>query len=321
MISRLIDAFYWLGRYMERAENTARIVNVNYHASMYLEEEGEFSRDREDGPFSLTPWTPTDPESMVDWLILNDDNPSSVPACLSSSHRNAQVVRNKMDQETWECVNRAYIEYGSPDPSLRNAERLNGYCQNLLRILHEFTGTLDSNMIRTEGWYYLCLGRYLERADNCLRQLEVFLNESERMASGLKTENRNRLFLEAIGASMVLQKRSTDVLEDPTAVTSFLLGSKTSPRGFRYCLLEMEKMLAGIRSRFSAGRDLQFETFNELLNVTGAEEQEFIKKENFDVWLKQIAEVSDEFMNQFKQNARSTEAPARKDIEQFAQSQ
>lgn len=322
MISRLIDAFYWMGRYMERAENTARIVNVNYHASMYLEEEGaEYDSDRDDGPFSLTPWSPTDPDSMVEWLILDEDNPSSVPACLSRGHLNAQTVRNKIDKETWECVNRAYIEYGSPDVSIRNTQRLNEYCTELLRILHEFTGTLQSNMFRAEGWFYLRLGRFLERADNCLRQLQVFLEKSDPGTTRMETQTRNQLFLESVGATMLLQDRDREMLEDPEAVTSFLLGSTTCPRSFRYSLTTMEELLSGIRARFNAGRNMSFDAFNRLKTITGTEEKELVERGNFAGWLKLLARTSDEFLNQFKQNTLSKGSPAGEGTDQFEQSQ
>ncbi len=321
MLPRMIDSFYWLGRYMERAENTARIVNVNYHASVYFDGTNDVQVNREGGPFSLTPWAPADPESMVEWLILDRENPSSVPSSLARSHMNAQTVRNRMDKETWECVNRAYLQYGSPDESIRTSERLNEYCSDVLRILHEFVGTLQSNMFRTEAWYYLCIGRYLERTDNCLRQLDVLLQESDHSTSGLKSKKRNRLFLEAVGATMLLQNRAAEMLDDPRDISSFLLESTTCPRSVRYSLDTLQELLSGVRTTYDEGRDMTFSKFHRLLEITGTEEEEFIKRGNFREWLRVIASVSDEFLEQFKQSASVNEPVVPEESVQREQSQ
>jgi uncharacterized alpha-E superfamily protein len=314
VLSRLIDALYWLGRYAERAENTARIVDVNYHASMQLETAmPSFSDEDGDGPFSLNPWAPTEPESMVEWLILDDDNPSSVAACLSQSHRNAQTARNKIDEETWECLNRAYLQYGSPDPTILEDDRLHEYCTNVRRILNEFTGSLQSTMFRGEEWYYLTSGRFLERADNCLRQLEVFVAESERDAPGIHSRSKNRLFLESIGATMLLQNEPPEVLEQPELIRTFLLTSTKSPRSLLFLLEALNRNLSELKETYYPNRRLQFEELTELIDTLRSDAAEPGNKKSFEDWIRRLANISNKLTEEFKRNvsAEDVQPPGR----------
>lgn len=303
MIGRLIDAFYWMGRYVERAENTTRIVDVNYHASLKFEDEANFDPSDEDGPFSLTPWAPIQPESMVRALILDEENPSSVPSCLSNAHLNAQKTRNKMDVESWEVINRAYMEGGDPPSEMLEEERLNEYCSRVLQTLHEFTGTIQSNMFRGEGWLYLRAGRFLERADNCLRQLKVYRSEVDQSAPGMQVRTKNRLFLKSIGVTMLLKDRGTQYEENPESILDFLLSSDHSPRSLKYSLDQLHRSLMKLQDDFYTGRKLpikELTALREKIDTVPTKNQETVFFQSF---LERLAELSNRLVHAFKKGS------------------
>ncbi len=316
MINRLVDALYWMGRYAERAENTARIVDVNYHASMQLSGSlSNYNQDSGNDPFSLNPWAPTEPESMVEWLILDRENPSSVAASLEQCHENAQTARNKIDEESWKCLNRAYLEYASPDPDILDDERLHEYCRNVIRIIHEFTGTLESTMFRGEGWYYLSIGRQIERADNSLRQLEVFMFESDRQASKQLKRSKNRLFLESIGGTTLLQNHETDLLEDAGLIRDFLLRSDESPRALLFLLNAINENLKALHDAFYPNLNLQYVELNELIQSLQSDQSDFKEKKSYSDWIRMLAELSDSIFEEFRRKSSKNNSATQQQIQ------
>jgi len=183
MLSRVANLIYWMARQLERAENTARIVDVNSQLVIDLQ-----SRQAADDPKS---WEPlvyvsgneetffelygkrASERSVVEFMLFDRRNPSSILSCVSHARENARCVRDLLAAEVWETLNTFYLKLKDDDfaryAQLGSAEYLN----RVKGRIHLFNGVADSMLPRSNAWWFLQLGRHLERADNTSRILDV----------------------------------------------------------------------------------------------------------------------------------------------------
>jgi uncharacterized alpha-E superfamily protein len=311
MIGRLIDAFFWMGRYVERAENTARVIDVNYHASLKFDNKHPFKGPGDDGAFAMVPWSPIEPDSIVQTFILDEQNPSSVAACLSNVHLNAQKARNKMDADSWEVLHRSYISGASPPSDLLENERINEYCDDIRRKMHEFTGSIQSHMFRGEGWRYLGAGRLIERADNTLRQLKVYRSAVDASDAGPESRTKNRLFLKSAGINRIPEDRGQECLEGPTSILNLLLDSGASPRSVKYSLDGLHRILLEIQELYYPDRDLPIRLLETIADNIAGGESDSVDLSFFESNLERLAELSNELVQEFKEGSSDPSKPGR----------
>lgn len=183
MLSRVANIVYWMARYLERAENTARIVDVNAQLVIDLQ-----SRQAADDPRSWEPLVyvtgdedkffelygeTVSERAVVEFMLFDKRNPSSVVSCISNARENARCVRDQLANDVWETINTFYLQLKDDDYSryaqLGSAEYLN----RLKTRIQLFYGVADSMLTRTQAWWFYEFGRYLERADNTSRILDV----------------------------------------------------------------------------------------------------------------------------------------------------
>ncbi len=178
MLSRVAEHLYWLGRYMERAEDTARLVNVN--AVLLL-----------DLPRGISPgWKPLvditsstrlyearygdyDERNVVRFLIADPEHPSSLVSCLRQARQNARTVREIVPRESWEALNNLYL-YATENVSTGLSKR--GRYDYLTRIIEGcqlHAGVVLGTMLHDEGYAFLTLGKLIERADMTTRIIDV----------------------------------------------------------------------------------------------------------------------------------------------------
>jgi uncharacterized alpha-E superfamily protein len=166
MLSRVADSLYWMSRYLERAEHTARLVDVELQ--LWLDQSPEAGAGR--WRFLLDALrTPTngavDPIKLVNALVFSRSNASSIVSCIATARENLRHVREQCSSEMWEQLNRLYLEVMETRPE-------DGWMMNshsFLRAIQEgaqlFQGITDGTMSHGEGWQYIQLGRYVERTD------------------------------------------------------------------------------------------------------------------------------------------------------------
>ena len=183
MLSRVADIIYWMARYLERAENTARIVDVNAQLVIDLQ-----SRQAADDPRSWEPLVyvtgdedkffelygqTVSERAVVEFMLFDKRNPSSVISCIATARENARCIRDQLANEVWETLNTFYLKLKDDDyaryAQLGSAEYLN----RLKTRIQLFYGVADSMLPRTQGWWFYEFGRHLERADNTSRILDV----------------------------------------------------------------------------------------------------------------------------------------------------
>ena len=258
MLSRIGENLYWIGRYMERVENTARLLDVNYYAIMEAPvvagakgivteqwapllaltgDEGMFREhfDRADG------------RTVPEWLAFNQQNTSSIRSSLGRAREDARGLRDRISLEMWETLNRAYLSLCFSTERILDEDGLHDYCVAAREATHLFFGIAHATLPRDLGWYFLLAGQHLERADNVLRLLQVRQRQGEGMepvARGLEN-HRGMALLKSVSAYEAFRKRHHAALEG-RRIAAFLLLDADFPRSVRHNLAVLHVTLESI---------------------------------------------------------------------------
>jgi uncharacterized alpha-E superfamily protein len=180
VLSRTADGLYWLARYMERAENVARILSAGQRMASMTRSVGSESNEWESTLVAAgcaasyrEKYDDVTAGGVVDFLVRDPDNASSVLTCLETARRNARAVRTALTADMWEALNDTWLE-------LRAFDQVEGAGERILRRLewvkHRsllFHGAYANTMLRNDAFYFTQLGTFLERADNTARILDV----------------------------------------------------------------------------------------------------------------------------------------------------
>ncbi len=180
MLSRTADTLFWLGRYVERADNAARIIDAANrlatvpvaYAGGTTEWESALSAAGALSSFSATHGS-ADRDAVIDYLAFSPVNPSSIRSCLETARNNARSVRTALTAEMWEAINGAWMELKRFDGTRMDRETLNAFLSAVKEACLRFDGSAYRTMLRNDVYYFLRLGFYLERADNTARILDV----------------------------------------------------------------------------------------------------------------------------------------------------
>lgn len=182
MLSRVAELTYWTARYLERAENTARIVDVN--AQLVLDSQSRQADDPrlweplvyvsggEDLYHKLYDGRITE-ESVLDFMLFDRRNPSSVVSCICYARENARCIRDQIAGEIWEEINSFYLKLKDDDFARYNQVGSSEYLAWIKSQTQLFYGVAESMFPRTPMWRFYELGRFLERTDNTSRILDV----------------------------------------------------------------------------------------------------------------------------------------------------
>jgi len=180
MLSRTADHLFWMARYMERAENTARMLDVNYQMSLLPQSEeaaergwrgllgiNEISGDFAERNARLTA------QSVIDYMVDDAANGSSIRSCLVAARENARAVRGTLTTEVWETQNQTWIEFERmvDDGAFRRSPSESFEWVKFRS--HLSRGVTVGTMLQDEAFHFLRIGSFLERADNTARLLDV----------------------------------------------------------------------------------------------------------------------------------------------------
>lgn len=249
MLSRIAESLYWMGRQVERAENTARLLDVNYYALM----EAPLVSGAPD--LVTEQWAPllvatgdeegfrnfyerADAHSVPTWLAVDRRNPGSIRSSLTAARENARALRDRISSEMWETINTAYLGMVA-DAALELDEEgeLHEACVAARNVSHLFFGIADATLPRDLGWTFLRAGRYLERADSTLRTLMVRYRQvrgEAPVAEGVAT-HRAAALLRSLSAFEAFLKSHHSGF-DAREIASFLLLDPVFPRSVLFCM-------------------------------------------------------------------------------------
>lgn len=236
MLSRVAEALFWVGRYVERAEDTARLLDVLFH--QILEDP---AMDEQQGCQIVASVMGVDPSTAIDtgWLLealgYDEKNPSSIVGALQAARQNARSVRESLSSEIWESLNTAYHEL----PSRVEAARGFGPAPFFSYIRQRaalIAGLAESSMIRDDAYDFVILGRNLERVDMTARLLSARISAPSPYAEWVTT-------LRACSAQEAYQ-RTYQRSVDGGSVIEFLLLDRLFPRSVFHALVVAEEALA-----------------------------------------------------------------------------
>ena len=180
MLGRTAQNLFWLSRYVERAENMARLLEVGYRMSLTSRREGGASEHlmsmmqaaEVDAGFSAK-YVTHDVDTVAHYMMFDADNPSSVFSCLQAARTNARSVRTAITADMWESINSAWLEFSQIKPRDVRGAKLMGLLEWVRDLSHEFRGALLGTILRDDGFAFLQAGNFIERADNTARILDM----------------------------------------------------------------------------------------------------------------------------------------------------
>ncbi|HEY2511381.1 MAG TPA: alpha-E domain-containing protein [Polyangiaceae bacterium] len=251
MLSRVAEAVYWMSRYIERAENVARFVDVSLHLSLDLPfaDAGQWAAlvaTAGDEEIFREKHGDADREKVLDFLTFDRDYPSSVIAALREARDNARAARDVISSEMWEQINKAYLMV-SEAARTRVLDSPHAFYSAVKQASHLFVGATDLTMTHNSSWHFARLGRLLERADKTSRILDVksFLLAPATADGGhLFDETQWAALLRSASAFEMYRKRHG--LIDPVHVTDFLMFEREFPRSILFCLTKAARSLKTI---------------------------------------------------------------------------
>lgn len=242
MLSRVASKLFWMSRYMERAENIARFLDVNLHLVLDLpgEEANQWaslvSVTGDEDYFKKQYGEPT-PENVRDFLTFDENYSNSIVTCLRRGRENARTVREAISSELWRQVNEMYHEVNSPNARRKARQRPNEFYTAIKDGSTLFKGLSDATMSHGEAWQFMRLGRMLERADKTSRILDVkyfiLLPDSNYVGTPYDNIQWSALLKSASALEMYRMKYRTIHSKD---VVEFLILDNEFPRAIHFCV-------------------------------------------------------------------------------------
>ncbi|MGB5361298.1 MAG: alpha-E domain-containing protein [Eudoraea sp.] len=253
MLSRVANTLYWMNRYIERAENYARFMDVNFNLS--LESPPDVEEQWKplvvitgDWPLYETRYKTVDKHRVIYFLGFDPKNPNSIYSCVTNARENARSVRPEITKEVWEQINSIYffVKEGlekklwkSKDPRLF-FKKVREDCQLLY-------GIFDATISRNEGWHFGKIGQLVERADKTSRVMDVkyniLLGAPQEIGSPLDLMQWAAL-LKSVSAYDMYRKKYGKLTA--LNISEFLILDKNFPRSILCCLIHAEKSLQEI---------------------------------------------------------------------------
>jgi uncharacterized alpha-E superfamily protein len=253
MLSRIADSLFWLARYIERAEDTARILDVNYH--MLLEQSQEAYHLRweplmvmagEENLFHRL-YSEVNAENVFEFLAFRHDNPSSIVECIAKARENARTIRDCISREMWEDINGLYhmvSRFNAAEEIVAGPHR---FCDKIKFGTHRFHGVTDATLEHDEGWQFLRIGWSLERAEMTSRLVDVQYQNllDELPVVGPPDNHQWMAVLRSVGAFEAYHRQFHSSIE-PEKVAGMLILKPLLPRSIRFSTTEVQSGLRAI---------------------------------------------------------------------------
>lgn len=287
MLSRTADHLFWMSRYTERAENTARMLDVNYQTSL-LPQSAVVAQLGWQGLLSISELVPayqskhgeTSQAAVMEFMVKDETNPSSIISCLRAARENARAVRGSLTTEVWETQNQTWLEVNRMIRS-GEFERDPGQFFEWVKFRsHLSRGVTVGTMLMDEALHFMRLGTFLERADNTARLVDVKFHAVQSDFFGAATQQDQEYdfyhwsaILRSVSAFEIYRKVYRDVIK-PERVAELLVLRPDMPRSLAASMNEVVANLDMVANDLSAetqrraGRlraELQYGNIEEIL--------------------------------------------------------
>ena len=246
-LSRVAENLYWMGRYIERAEGIARLVEVNSRWSR----ESTKGAARDEGWAGLLTVTGSEPSfaeqfrrksatNVVDFLLVSRKNPSSACSSVQMAREDARTVRDAITREVWEHLNELHLEMRGWTRTAVTRGPTHPWTDKIRASCQEHVGVVEGTLSRTPGYAFIVLGRNIERADMTTRLLDfqtlgAVEGQKEEEELDVLEDARWRAVLRSMSAYQ-MYRATTQSNVTRTGVVSFLLYDRIFPRSVRHCL-------------------------------------------------------------------------------------
>jgi len=289
MLSRTADHLFWMARYMERAENTARMLDVNYQTSLLPQSAAEAEQGWKGllgiselaGDF-VQRYGAIDAHNVMDYMVRDERNASSIHSCLLAARENARAVRGTLTTEVWETQNQTWLEFRRRLASGLLRQDPSAFFEWVKYRSHLSRGVTVGTMLQDEAFHFLRLGSFLERADNTARLLDAKFHAVDGEFFGTAVLGGKELeydfyhwsaVLRSVSGFEVYRKAYRNVIL-PEKVAELLILRPDMPRSLAACMNEVVANLEYVANEQSgetlrrAGRlrsDLQYGRIDEIL--------------------------------------------------------
>jgi uncharacterized alpha-E superfamily protein len=254
MLSRTAQNLFWMGRYIERADATARLIEMGRRMTMLpgsRETEEWRSVARASGSAVDLAEAGVKASEIITRLLVDPDNPSSIRSCLVQARANGKAIRTALTQDMWEALNDGWRTFEGA-----GRHSLDG---DLAKILDwtrgraaAFRGAVETSLLRNDGYGFLKLGEFLERADMTLRLLDVkyyvLLPETEVVGGG-RDYHQWTSVLHATSALRAYHHVNRDDYT-PWGIADFLILNPSFPRSVRFCFSTMSRTLDELEGEY-----------------------------------------------------------------------
>lgn len=262
LLARYAECVFWMARYIERAENLARLIEVNetfardrrgshnWDAVIRLNADTDRFAERYGKPTART---------VAYFYMLDPTHPGSIVSAVKAARDNARTLRPFISTEMWTHMNTVYNSLrehrGGPD-SLPNIPE---FCSRVKQASQTHAGITEGTFYRDQGWYFYQLGKYLERADQTTRLIDVkyhaLLPSPQDIGSPLDESQWNALLRQAAGYHAYRRVHPRNMT--PATVAEFMILNTHFPRSVRYCVGECSRLLASLMHTFQLPRGLE----------------------------------------------------------------
>jgi uncharacterized alpha-E superfamily protein len=259
MLGRTANDLYWLARYVERAESMARLIEVGYRIALLpREQEGGYNEEWRstlasagcaDGFFAK--YEHPNGRDVINYLLFDTSNPSSVQSCLAAARRNGRAQRIALTRDMWEALNDAWMEFSKIKPEEVTANELPRLLDWIRSRSALYRGAMLNTILRSDTYYFSQIGTFLERADNTARILDVkyfvLLPEIEMVGTGVDNVQWG-----AILRSVSAHRSYRWVYKQnykPWRIAEYLMFNPAMPRSLRACYDMMNASFEGLAQR------------------------------------------------------------------------
>lgn len=304
LLARYAECIFWMARYMERAENLARILDVhetfardtrgmtNWFSIVQLNADEKDFFSRHDRPTA---------EAVVHYYMFDTEHPNSLVSMLRMARENARVLRPWISTEMWTQINvfhNKLVEMNRKDVALPNLSKV---CTWIKEECQTHTGITEGTFYRDQGWYFYQLGKYIERADQTTRLLDIkyhtLLPSPLDVGSTLDVSQWTTVLRSAAGYHAFRRVYPRGMT--PTTVAGFMMFNEGFPRSVVMCVRQIDGLLTRMKSRYTLrGGSVAMEKVDELLGALLARPIEEVIRGGLHEYLDWVQEQLSEITNE-----------------------
>ncbi len=256
LVARFAENVFWLGRYLERAENLARILDINE----------TYARDDPDGPdwtrvlrlyAELEQYTElygdTTARSVLQYYLIDRNNPSSIASCIRAARENARSIRHLISTEMWTQINIFHGDVARLQKKDADVPNLSRVSRDIVAGCQHFEGIAEGTFLRSEPWCFYQLGKYIERADQSTRILDIGYDRLSPADDSPVAWVHWNVLLRSVSGYHAYRSRHPGA-STPQDIATFLLYDEEFPRAVALCINRITSSLRDLERRHGSDR-------------------------------------------------------------------